>query len=183
MFRLLSLFIRQFRYFGALVKHAPSIVALEGVCLLLGSLLALWVRPRERRISIEVFYIVFESRLRHLGNCPFKASTPEQEEFLRDIYHFSELFGRPKHKARFPKALPLRCVLSPSTSRMSGGDVQTDSPSTPSRFLDIANKENFHTKFSESAWRHRWEALDCRKRHASLYRRSADSQARYLRFP
>ena len=182
MFRLLSLFIRQFRYFGGLVKHAPSIVALEGVCLLLGSLLALWVRPRERRISIEVFYIVFESRLRHLRNCPFKASTPEQEEFLRDITSPS-LFGRPKHKARFPKALPLRCVLSPSTSRMSGGDVQTDSPSTPSRFLDIANKENFHTKFSESAWRRRWEALDCRKRHASWYRRSADSQARYLRFP
>ncbi len=31
MFRLLSLFIRQFRYFGGLVKHTPSVVALEGV--------------------------------------------------------------------------------------------------------------------------------------------------------
>jgi hypothetical protein len=101
---------------------------------------------------------------------------------LKRYRFFQTYLDIQEHKVRIPKVLPLRCVFSHSTSRMSGGDVQTDSPSTPSRFLDISNKENFHTKFSESAWRHRWEALDCRKRHASRYRRSADSQARYLRF-
>jgi hypothetical protein len=112
MFRLLSLFIRQFRYFGGLVKHAPSIVALEGVCLLLGSLLALWVRPRERRIPIEVFCIVFESRLRHLGTCPFKASAPEQEEFLRDFTSPS-LFGRPKTQTAFSQGPAIQvCALA-----------------------------------------------------------------------
>jgi hypothetical protein len=81
----------------------------------------------------------------------------------------SPLQGRPEVQGlriRFPQALQLLvCALSPSISRMSGGDVQTDASSTLGRFLDIANKENLHTEFAESAWRHHWEALDCRKLH------------------
>jgi hypothetical protein len=131
------------------------------------ALLALWGRTRERRIFTEAFYNLFESRFRHLGTCLFKASAPAQKEFIKKK---PPLQGQPeiqRLKIRFPQAqaLQLWCVLSPSTSRMSGGDVQTDAPLTPGRFLDIANKENFHIEFAERAWRHHREALDCRKLH------------------
>jgi hypothetical protein len=58
------------------------------------ALLAPW-DGREWRIFTEAFYNSFESRLRHLGTCPFKASTPMQRGFIR-INRLSKVAQRSK---------------------------------------------------------------------------------------
>jgi hypothetical protein len=99
--------------------------------------------------AVEVFYSSSESPLCHLGTCPFKASTPTQEEFEKR-YYLSKDFKEETTSPRLPGD-PRHQNTQYVVSRLVPAGIATAGPATTGCSLQL--RCVLSLQFTNERWR------------------------------